>query len=246
MGKVTKLKQRGDRQGLFVVLDNKNDWMLSLDAAEALVQLDDDRGLNYLIGALDDPKAAVRDVSREILEGLNNPEGNLALQSHPPGSIHSDPEEEHTDWLARLKYFKGIIVSRQKKTVWNFSLEWMIASALGISLRHMFFGILLYPLDFLESSESVFITKPVLAFVNSMWGEVSKNSVWDIFFYSLDFQGGPTEPGARGRFNRNGAMVYSKTLWHPPESLGIGSCVWMDPGFYYQPGGKLADRFSSY
>ncbi|MFT3891609.1 MAG: hypothetical protein QM730_08260 [Anaerolineales bacterium] len=87
MTKVEKLKQKGDTQGLVSILNNSHNWMLALDAAEALVQLEDERGLNYLINALENPNIDFREVAREILEGLDVPQGNMALELHPSNSL---------------------------------------------------------------------------------------------------------------------------------------------------------------
>ncbi|MBC7878668.1 MAG: hypothetical protein H7Y59_15970 [Anaerolineales bacterium] len=181
MRNVTKLKQKGDIQGLVVVLKNKNNWMLSLDAAEALIQLEDERGLNYLINALDNPNIDIRDVAREILEGINDPKGNLSLQLRQSDSVYSDSAETSSDWAVQLKNIKDTLVFQHKKTIWNFSLEWIIASIIGMLLSDIIFGIFLYPLIFLEDIESLLITRPILAYVSSTWGEVSRKALLDIF-----------------------------------------------------------------
>jgi hypothetical protein len=78
--KISELKQKNDLSGLLEMLEKENDWLLSLDAAEALAQLGDKHGLDRLISALNDSDVDVRDVAREILEGLDDPQGNLALK----------------------------------------------------------------------------------------------------------------------------------------------------------------------
>ena len=78
--KASLLKQQNDLPALLAMLENEPDWMEALDAAEALAQLGDARGLERLIQALGDPDPDVREVAREILSGLDDPRGNQALQ----------------------------------------------------------------------------------------------------------------------------------------------------------------------
>ena len=70
--------------------------MLSINAAEALAQLGDKRGLDSLINALSNADNDIRDVAREILETINDPQGNQTLSqlcestkvlSYPPRPI---------------------------------------------------------------------------------------------------------------------------------------------------------------
>ena len=89
--KIIEMKQKGDLNGLVKIIKNDTEWMFRMDAAKALSQLGDKRGLNYLIHALDDSDQDVRGVAREILEELNDPRGNQALlQSRKPVTVHSE------------------------------------------------------------------------------------------------------------------------------------------------------------
>jgi len=83
---IAELKDKSDRDGLLSIMEDPATAMRGLDAAEALAELADERGLDYLIVALDSADADERDVAAEILEGLNNPRGNLALEAHSPAS----------------------------------------------------------------------------------------------------------------------------------------------------------------
>ncbi len=67
---VKLLWAHADREGLAVLLQYSPDWLIRMDAAEALASLEDPRGVQYLIAALADPSEDVRTVAREILEGL--------------------------------------------------------------------------------------------------------------------------------------------------------------------------------
>ncbi len=87
--RIAEMKQKGDLNGLVKITKNDDEWMFRMDAAEALAQLGDKRGLKYLISALDDADMDVRDVAREILEGLNDQRGNQALQK--PRKLITEP-----------------------------------------------------------------------------------------------------------------------------------------------------------
>ena len=78
--KASLLKQQNDLPALLAMLENEPDWMEALDAADALAQLGDPRGLERLIQALGDPDPEVRQVAREILTELDDPRGNQALR----------------------------------------------------------------------------------------------------------------------------------------------------------------------
>src|SRR5262245_141483 len=88
--KIIEMKQIGDLNGLVKIIKNDAEWIFRMDAAEALAQLGDKRGLNYIIHSLDDSDAEVRDVTKEILERLNDPRGNQALlQPRKLDTVHS-------------------------------------------------------------------------------------------------------------------------------------------------------------
>jgi hypothetical protein len=89
--KIIEMKQKHDLNGLVKIIKNDDEWIIRMDAAEALARLGDKRGLNYLIHSLDDSDTDVRDVAKEILEGLNDPRGNQALlRPRKLGTIHSE------------------------------------------------------------------------------------------------------------------------------------------------------------
>jgi len=89
--KIIEMRQMGDLNGLVKIINNDDEWMFRMDAAEALAQLGDKRGLNYIIHSLDDSDADVRDIAKQILEGLNDPRGNQALlRPRKLGTVHSE------------------------------------------------------------------------------------------------------------------------------------------------------------
>lgn len=106
---IAGLKDKSDRDGLLTIMEDAGDPMLSLDAAEALAELDDERGLDHLILALHSPDADEREVAVEILEGLNNARGNLALGAYcaatkaPPRIVSATPpaSNPYTDPMHR-------------------------------------------------------------------------------------------------------------------------------------------------
>ena len=55
---------------LVLEMKNNKDWMKRLDAAEALAQKNDRRGLDYLNKSLKSSNADIREVAKEIIEGL--------------------------------------------------------------------------------------------------------------------------------------------------------------------------------
>jgi hypothetical protein len=63
------------------ILNNNTDLMESLEAAMALSQLGDERGVNFLITLLIFPDPRISSQARKFLIELNNPEGNAALHS---------------------------------------------------------------------------------------------------------------------------------------------------------------------
>jgi hypothetical protein len=79
--RIDKFMDEGDVSSLVSILENETDSIVCLNAAKALAQLGDERGLDYLIGALDVPDTRVNFVAKEFIIELNNPRGNLALAS---------------------------------------------------------------------------------------------------------------------------------------------------------------------
>jgi hypothetical protein len=79
---IKELWTSGDFESLSRVLEYERAWMLRLDAAEALARSGRVAGLDYLIDALDSSDKDEQDVAAEILDGLNDPQGNDALRLH--------------------------------------------------------------------------------------------------------------------------------------------------------------------
>jgi hypothetical protein len=63
----------GDTQSLAEIVEHDADWMMRLDAAEALADLGDERGDEYLAGAMQDPAPDVRALAGEIRAWLDDP-----------------------------------------------------------------------------------------------------------------------------------------------------------------------------
>ena len=95
--RIAEMKQKGDLNGLVKIIRNDDEWISRMDAAKALAQLGDKRGLNYLIHALNDTDTNIQNIAREILEGLNDPRGNQALrQPRKRDTVHSEPDNDST------------------------------------------------------------------------------------------------------------------------------------------------------
>ena len=77
---VAWLRSLGDREALFQVMDGDRRSTQSLEAAEALAQLGDVRGLDHLIATLNNPSSGLRMEAAEILQQLNHPRGMRALR----------------------------------------------------------------------------------------------------------------------------------------------------------------------
>lgn len=66
---IDELARMGDRETLNEVMDENDDWMIQLDAAEALVKLNDSRGLEFLLIARESEDEEIVAVAEEILQG---------------------------------------------------------------------------------------------------------------------------------------------------------------------------------
>ena len=104
---VMELAENNDINGLVDILENKSDLMESLEAAMALAQLGDERGVNFLITSLIFPDPNISSHARKILTELNDPEGNLALES-----LHADLDQPYIPKKVSIKkhsYLVGYI-----------------------------------------------------------------------------------------------------------------------------------------
>src|SRR5512138_3171015 len=77
---VAWLRSMGDREALFQIMEGDRRSMQGLDAAEALAQLGDVRGLDHLIAVLNDAHSSLRTEAAEVLERLGHPRGLRALE----------------------------------------------------------------------------------------------------------------------------------------------------------------------
>ena len=65
---IDNLVRMRDIETLFDLMDNDDDWMTQLDAAEGLLRLGERGGLDFLYSALQSDAREVRDYAREILD----------------------------------------------------------------------------------------------------------------------------------------------------------------------------------
>ena len=65
---INDLVAMGDIETLYELMAEDDDWMVQLDAAEGLVKLGDQRGLEFLLSAVESDEDEVRDVAKEILD----------------------------------------------------------------------------------------------------------------------------------------------------------------------------------
>ena len=68
---INELIKMGDRESLFEVMTEDEEWMTQLDAAEGLVKLGDRRGYEFLLTATMSDDEDILEVAREI---INSPE----------------------------------------------------------------------------------------------------------------------------------------------------------------------------
>jgi hypothetical protein len=83
INKIIELSEENDIRGLAKILDYDSNLKVCLEAAMALAQLDDERGIDFLIGVLKNPDMDINSIAREILVELNHPKGNFALKQSP-------------------------------------------------------------------------------------------------------------------------------------------------------------------
>jgi hypothetical protein len=86
LNEIKELKSKGDVENLFALLQSNKDsgdkdWMLRLDAAEALAQLGDKRGLDYLNQMMISSNKDIQEVASEILDELKDYQSEPILQA---------------------------------------------------------------------------------------------------------------------------------------------------------------------
>ena len=64
---INDLVSMHDAESLVEIMEENDDWMLQMDAAEGLIQLGDRRGLEYLLIAKQSDMEDIRQTAREIL-----------------------------------------------------------------------------------------------------------------------------------------------------------------------------------
>ncbi len=91
---VAWLRSLGDRDALFQIMDGERRSIRALQAAEALAQLGDVRGLDHLIATLDNPASGLRMEAAEMLQQLQHPRGLRALRERQTETQSSRPAVE--------------------------------------------------------------------------------------------------------------------------------------------------------
>src|SRR5512142_2792734 len=66
---INDLVAMGDVESLYELMAEDDDWMVQLDAAEGLVKLGDQRGLEFLLSAEQSDDLEMHKLAREILAG---------------------------------------------------------------------------------------------------------------------------------------------------------------------------------
>lgn len=98
---IKQLWLEGDLDGLARTLKHAPDWLVRMDAAEALAAWNDSRGYDFLTESLDDPADDVRAVAREILDELAASGASLPAEAQHveagSGTIPSAPEESTSE-----------------------------------------------------------------------------------------------------------------------------------------------------
>jgi hypothetical protein len=114
---IDELVKMGDRQSLFEVMTEDDEWMTQLDAAEGLVKLGDRRGYEFLMTATMSDDEDILEVAREI---INSPE--LAKMRR---EIEAERDGEHRIRLEAAKKRLG-----QGGKVFRYKMVYLASSAL--------------------------------------------------------------------------------------------------------------------
>lgn len=126
---ISMFKKKGDIGALVDILENEIDPIVCLKAAKALAELDDERGLDYLINALEIPDTQVNEAVKEILAQINHPQGNLALQTYLAKNIPPMISENEDTLSAKYPYLTGYVGFLALSTLVGFILgflpEWL-------------------------------------------------------------------------------------------------------------------------
>jgi hypothetical protein len=80
--RIQALWRTGNTDGLMRFFESETDDARQLEAAEALADLGDEEALDVLIEALDDPDERIGETAAVMLDWLDLPRGNVALQEH--------------------------------------------------------------------------------------------------------------------------------------------------------------------
>jgi hypothetical protein len=158
---IIEMKNKRNVEELFTLLqsdkgESEKDWMLRLDAAEALAQLGDKRGLDYLNKMIESSNKDIQDVASEILDGLKDfqPEPILQTQVHQQSNPNSlvyriiSKYPYPISWIAFLVlYFLAITVLAPVATLyWLTVPTWMprLISSLILLLAYLAIGFFIF------------------------------------------------------------------------------------------------------
>ena len=127
---IIEMKSKGDVEGLFALLQSnrQKDWMLRLDAAEALAQLGDKRGLDYLNQMMNSSDKDIQEVALEILDGLKNYQPEPILQNR----ILEQPNSKNRIFKITSKY--PFLVAWLAFIVLNFLVGLFVTPAVDLLL----------------------------------------------------------------------------------------------------------------
>jgi hypothetical protein len=115
--RIKKFLDEKDVGSLIDVLENDLDSTTCLEAAEALAKLGDERGVDYLIAAMESEDTSINWEAEAILSELNIPKGVLALHNHMlrnNRTIYSQNnyvKETNYIWAFVIFIFVGFVVS---------------------------------------------------------------------------------------------------------------------------------------
>lgn len=115
--RIKKFLDDKDANSLIDILKNDLDSSTCLEAAEALAKLVDERGIDYLIAAMESKDASISWEAEAILSELNIPKGVLALHTHMLNNnrtIYDQDnyvKESNYIWAFAVFIFAGFVIS---------------------------------------------------------------------------------------------------------------------------------------
>jgi hypothetical protein len=151
--RVKDLWIQGDTGALVRTFEDTTDVRLQLAAAEALADLGDDDALDVLIEALDDPDRQMNEIAAEMLDWLDLPRGNRALEDR------GIEFETGTDDLLRESASESTVSAAPAPS--EFSDPWAVAAPLGPAAKLLEDQIARQPFESSASSAGAFVSGAV-------------------------------------------------------------------------------------